>query len=223
MSFCFYVCFKDEWRELTLNDNHNLSLFSRTGTTVLRVLTLIGLFFAAYAFVLGIFEMLQDFQAEEISKLVVVIYVLVTPFTSIAAVLFTFFVHRAARGEGADFQMVLGYAMMVMAAVDNLIYVSVHNSGDSVSFYILAGLELVCFIICFLYYQGIGNGGITLCASIILMLCMALELEESIRYIFSTELSAFISYYFAQTFLNFLVALEGLLFSVFVKTGISHR
>ena len=206
-----------------MNENHNLSLYGKTGTSILRVLTLIGLFFSAYALVQGFFVLIQDFQAQEISKLVVVVYLLATPFTSAAAILFTFFVHRSARGEGADFLMILGYAMMVMAAVDNLIYVSIHHSGDSVSFYILGGIELISLIICFLYYQGIGNWGMTLCASILLVACMALELEEAVRYIFSVGMYAFTSYYFAQTLLDFLVAAEGVLFAFFVKTGIEHK
>ncbi len=206
-----------------MNENHNLSLYGKTGTSILRVLTLIGLFFSAYALVQGFFVLIQDFQAQEISKLVVVVYLLATPFTSAAAILFTFFVHRSARGEGADFLMILGYAMMVMAAVDNLIYVSIHHSGDSVSFYILGGIELISLIICFLYYQGIGNWGMTLCASILLAACMALELEEAVRYIFSVGMYAFTSYYFAQTLLDFLVAAEGVLFAFFVKTGIEHK
>ena len=213
----------ERMEELALNENHNLSLISGKGTGILRVLTLIGLFFGAYALVQAVFALIQYYQAQDVSMLVVVVYLLVIPFMSAAAVLFTFFVHRAARGEGSDGLMILGFAMTVMAAVDNLIYISIHHSGDSVSFYILGGIELVCFIICFLYYQGIGGWGVTLCASILITACMALELEEAVRYFASIGEYDFTGFYFAKTLLNLIVAVESLLFTFFVKSGIEQR
>lgn len=171
----------------------------------------------------SVFVFLADLRMEEVSMLVVVIYLLVTPFSFLASIFFAIFVHQTGRGYGKDMQIVLGYALMVMAAVDNLIYVSIHHAGDALSFYILGGIEVICMVICFLYYQGIGNVGILLCGVILYVACTLLELEEAIRYFLSIQYYDFTGYYFAQTVLDFLLALIGLGFAIFVKNGIVQK
>ena len=203
--------------------NQSLSIPNRVGQMLLRIFTWITLFLGAYSMVQSCFVVLADLRMEEVSMLVVVIYLLVTPFSFLASIFFAIFVHQTGRGYGKDMQIVLGYALMVMAAVDNLIYVSIHHAGDALSFYILGGIEVICMVICFLYYQGIGNVGILLCGVILYVACTLLELEEAIRYFLSIQYYDFTGYYFAQTVLDFLLALIGLGFAIFVKNGIVQK
>ncbi len=203
--------------------NQSLSIPNRVGQMLLRIFTWITLFLGAYSMVQSVFVFLADLRMEEVSMLVVVIYLLVTPFSFLASIFFAIFVHQTGRGYGKDMQIVLGYALMVMAAVDNLIYVSIHHAGDALSFYILGGIEVICMVICFLYYQGIGNVGILLCGVILYVACTLLELEEAIRYFLSIQYYDFTGYYFAQTVLDFLLALIGLGFAIFVKNGIVQK
>ena len=51
-----------------------------------------------------------------------------------------------------------------------------------------------------------------LCAGILLVACTVLELEEAIRYFVSISYYDFTGYYFSQTLLDTLLAVESLLF-----------
>lgn len=189
----------------------------------LRVLSLITLFIGAYSFVQSVLILIQDYEQQDLSMVVVIIFLLVTPFSFAASFFFAFGIHRIAADEGADQKIILGFAMMVMAAVDNLVYVSIHHEGDAISFYLLGGIELICFVICFLYYQGLGNRTMTLCGAILLTACTALELEEAVRYFISIGYYDFTGYYFSQTFLDVLIAVESLLFVFGLRQGIVRK
>ena len=195
-----------------MNKEHTLSLAGKTWVIPLRILTLVTLIIGAYSLVQGVLELVQYYEAQDYSMLVVAIYLLVTPLGFAAALLFAYGIHRMAMGEGADNQIILGFALMVLASVDNLIYVSVRYGGGAISFYILGGLELICFIIGFLYYQGWEPKVLALCASILLVLATALELEEAIRYFVSVSYYDFSGYYFVQTLLDMMIAVESLIF-----------
>ena len=203
--------------------NHLYTIEGKVWQTVLRVLSLVTLFAGAYALVQGILLVIRDWEMQNVSMLVVMIYVLVTPLGFVAALLWAYSVHRMARTENGDMAIIIGYAMMLMAAVDNLIYISIHNEGDSLSLFILGGIELVCFMICFLYYQGIGSHVITLCATILLVAVATLRLEETIRYLASIGSYAFNGYYFVQMLLETLLAVESLLFVFAVKKGFIQK
>ncbi|MCI8793133.1 MAG: hypothetical protein HFG38_10095 [Eubacterium sp.] len=191
----------------------------RRWQTILRVLTLITLFAGAYALVQSVLLLIQDLEIPDLSILVVVIYLLATPFAFLAALMWAYSVHRMAQAGNGDLALVLGFAMMIMVNIDKMVYVSIHREGDSISFVILSGIKLVCFVICFLHYQGIGNRGITLFAAILLVASAALELEEAVRYLIGTGYYALNSYYFIQTLLEGLLASESLLFVFGIKKG----
>lgn len=199
--------------------NHLYTVEGKKWQTVLRVMTLVTLFAGAYTLVQSVLLLIQDLEIPDLSILVVVIYLLATPFAFAAALLWAYSIHRMAQTGNGDLALVLGYAMMIMVNIDKLVYVSIHREGDLVSFVILSGIKLVCFVICFLHYQGIGNRGITLFAAILLVASAALELEEAVRYLIETGYYALNSYYFIQTLLEGLLATEGLLFLFGVKKG----
>lgn len=194
-----------------------LSINGEVWKIPLRVLTVITLFIASYSLVQSALVLIEDYERQDLSMLVVIIFLLVTPLAFAATLFFAYSVHRMASGTEADGQMALGYALTVLAAVDNLIYVSIHHEGDSVSFYLIGGIELICFIIFFLYFQDMGNRPMALCAGILLVACTVLELEEAVRYFISISYYDFTGYYFSQTLLNVLIAVESLLFVFGVK------
>lgn len=193
--------------------NHTLSISSRGWMNFLRVLSLITLFVSAYSLVQAIRVFVTNYGEKDISMLVVVIYLLVTPLLFAASLFFALFVHRF-QYKGSV--LVLGYAMAVLAAVDNLIYVSIHYA-NSLSFHVLAGLELICLVICFLYFQNIGGWGVSLCAGILLAACALLQMEELLRYFIVEKYYDFTGYYFAQTLLDVLIALLGLGFVLSIE------
>ena len=199
--------------------NHLYTIEGRIWQTVLRVLTLVTLFAGSYALVQAILLVIRDWELQNVSMLVVMIYVLVTPFAFAASLFWAYSVHRMAQTANGDMALILGYAMMLMAAVDNLVYISIHNEGDSLSLFILGGIELVCFVICFLYYQGIGYFAMTLCAVILVMAAEALKLEEAVRYLSFIGIYAFNGYYFVERLSETLLAVESLLLVFAVKRG----
>ncbi|MCH5252786.1 MAG: hypothetical protein J1F22_07410 [Lachnospiraceae bacterium] len=190
----------------------------------LRVLTLITLFIGAYALAQSVLELTEAFETQNVSILVVVIYLLVTPLCFLGALFFAYTIHRMSTGRASDNQFVLGYAMLVLAAVDNLIYISIHYKNGAISFYILGGILLICYIICFLHYQDLGTRVLTLCAAILLVACTLLQLEEAIRYFLDPNIPYdFIGYYFSQTVLNTLLAIETLLFVLGLQRGVTEK
>ncbi len=131
------------------------------------------------------FLLLSEYYSNyDVSMPVVILFLLITPFAFVAALMFAFGVHKIAQGNGADKNIILGFAMMLLLAVDNLIYIPIHyrgDNGDPLSFMILGAIELICLIIFFLYYQNWGNKALTFCAGILLVLSFGFEMVEAIR------------------------------------------
>ena len=120
-----------------------------------RVLTLITFFLGAFTLVQAILLLSEYYSNYDVSMPVVILFLLITPFAFVAALMFAFGVHKIAQGNGADKNIILGFAMMLLLAVDNLIYIPIHyrgDNGDPLSFMILGAIELICLIIFFLYY-----------------------------------------------------------------------
>lgn len=193
------------------------SIENKIWQTVLRVLSLITLFIGAYSLVQGILVFIRDIARPELSMLVVVIYLLVTPLGFVAALLFAYAIHRIVSGREAINAVVYGFAAMVLASVDNLIYIGIHHSGDAISFYVLGAIFLICYAILFLYYQNMGTYAMALCSGVLLVAGTVLELEEAIRYFISINVFDFTGYYFSQSLLDTLLAVTSLLFVVALK------
>jgi hypothetical protein len=190
----------------------------------LRIVSLLAFFLGACSLVQCVLMLMKYYEQQNLSMLVVFIFLLVTPLTFAASLFFAFGVHRICADTGSDRLIVLGFAMMILASVDNLIYISIHRSSDSVSFYLLGGIQVICFVICFLYYQDIGTFSLTFCASILLAACALLELEEAIRYIACIELVELTDlYYLVKNVLNTLIAVLALLLLFGLEKGIRTK
>lgn len=207
-----------------MKENHTLSFAGTSWKMPLRVLSIITLFISAYTLAQAVLVLVEDYQRQNLSMLVVALYLLVTPLSFLAALFFAYTIHRMSADRGADNQFIIGYAILVLAAVDNLIYISIHYSGDALSFYLLGGIWLICYIICFLYYQDLGNRPLALCAAILLVACALLQLEEAVRYFLDPNIAFdFTGYYFSQTVLNALLAVETLLFVLGLQKGVAVK
>lgn len=194
-----------------MNNNHTLTLTSKGWGVPLRVLTLINLFLGAFSMVQCIMVLLDYYNNYEISMPVVIIYLLVTPFAFVAALLFAFGTHRIAQGTGADSNIVLGFAMMILLAVDNLIYIPIHYEGAT-SLFILGAIELVCIIILFLYFQGWGNKAVAICGGALMILSFGYEMIEAIRTVNEQGMQLDYMYLLVVKVLNTLLAVLALVF-----------
>ena len=153
----------------------------------------------------------------DVSMPVVILFLLITPFAFVAALMFAFGVHKIAQGNGADKNIILGFAMMLLLAVDNLIYIPIHyrgDNGDPLSFMILGAIELICLIIFFLYYQNWGNKALTFCAGVLLVLSFGFEMVEAIRLLCAADITLTLDtfYNLMKKVLNTLLAVQALLF-----------
>ena len=131
--------------------------------------------------------------------------------------MFAFGVHKTAQGNGEDKNIILGFAMMLLLAVDNLIYIPIHyrgDNGDPLSFMILGAIELICLIIFFLYYQNWGNKALTFCAGVLLVLSFGFEMVEAIRLLCASDITLTLDtfYNLMKKVLNTLLAVQALLF-----------
>ena len=205
-----------------MNNNHTITVGGKVWTVPLRVLTIINLFLGAFAMVQSMMVLLDYYNNYEISMSVVIIYLLVTPFAFAASLLFAFGTHRILQGTGADNNIIWGFAMMILMAVDNLIYIPIHYSGAT-SLFILGGIELVCTIILFMYYQGWGNKALVLCGSILLILSFGYELMEAIRTVNEQGLELDYLYLLVTKVLNTLLAVLPLLFVFGLNTNIKVK
>ena len=197
-----------------MNNNHTITLRDKKWGVPLRVLTLINFFLASFTLVQCVMLLSEYYSNYDISMPVVIIFLMITPLAFVASLLFAFGVHRIAQGMGADRNIVLGFAMMLLLAVDNLVYIPIHYGGDSLSFLILGAIELICLIIFFLYYQNLGNKALTICAGILLILSFGFEMIEAIRLISAEDVVLTLDtlYNLVKKVLNTLIAVQSLLF-----------
>lgn len=200
-----------------MNNNHTITLRDKKWGVPMRVLTLVNLFLASFTLVQCVLLLMDYYNNYEVSMAVVIIFLLITPFAFAASLCFVFGVHRICQGIGADGNMILGFAMLLLLAVDNLIYIPIHyrgENGDPVSFLILGGIELICILIFFLYYQNMGNRALVICAGVLLILSFGFEMLEAVRLIGAEDIdvSLDILYNLGKKVLNTLIAVQSLLF-----------
>lgn len=205
-----------------MNSNHTITLGGRPWAVPMRILTLINLFLGAFSMVQCIMVLLDYYNNYEISLPVVIIYLLVTPFAFVACLLFAFGTHRIIQGAGADNNIIFGYAMMILLAVDNLIYIPIHYEGAT-SLFILGAIELVCIIILFLYYQGWGNKALTVCGCVLLILSFGYEMIEAIRTMNEQGMQLDYLYLLVVKVLNTLLGVVSLLFVFGFNTNIKVK
>lgn len=205
-----------------MNSNHTITLGNKPWAIPMRILTLINLFLGAFSMVQCIMVLLDYYNNYEISLPVVIIYLLVTPFAFVASLLFAFGTHWIIQGAGADNNIIFGYAMMILLAVDNLIYIPIHYEGAA-SLFILGAIELVCIIILFLYYQGWGNKALAVCGCALLILSFGYEMIEAIRTMNEQGMQLDYLYLLVVKVLNTLLGVVSLLFVFGFNTNIKVK
>ena len=179
-----------------------------------RVLTLITLFLSAVALVQSGMILVNEVRLGEVAVPVVVIFLLVTPLAFAGAVFMALAGHRMASEEGGMSALVFGYAMMTLVSVDTLIYIPIHYAKeDALTFYVLGGIELICTVILFFYFQGMGPRILALVASVLLTLSFGLEFVEAVRYFMSFDvLDIYVIYNLVKKTVMALFGLESILF-----------
>lgn len=209
---------------IALNDGNILRIDKPYFKMPLRIVTLVTFFLSTCSLVQCILMFQEYSQQQNLSMFVVVLFLMVSPFTFLASLFFAWGIHKIAGGTGADRPIVLGYAMMMLTAVDNLIYVSVQRGEDVLSFYLLGGIQVICYGICFLYYQDYVTAPLTFCSCILLAGCSILDVTDAIHYIDSLSAMELPDiYYLVKSVVNVLAAVEGFLFLFGIHKGIRTK
>ena len=94
-----------------MNENHTITLQDKKWGMPVRVLTLITFFLGAFTLVQAILLLSEYYSNYDVSMPVVILFLLITPFAFVAALMFAFGVHKIAQGNGADKNIILGFAM----------------------------------------------------------------------------------------------------------------
>ncbi len=205
-----------------MNEKNTLLIKNSLWLTPLRSISIISLFLAAYTLAKGIIFIFFESKSPDISMFLVVLFLFIIIFDGLAAFFLTFGINRIATERPGDKFVLYGYAMLILASILNMIYMTIGNSDGVVRVYILAFIEIVSFWIGFLYYQGILSSWTNKIASLLLLACTGLELFEIILY-FSSEASFdVLGHYFTQNVLDVLIALELVLMSFGIFKGVNQ-
>ena len=136
----------------------------------MRILSWILLFLGAFSMAQAVMIFVNEVNLGQVSIPVVIVFLFLTPFMLLAAWFAAFGVHKTVQGQNGGSSLVLAYAMLILASVDNLVYIPIHYGADTAtSFFILGGIELVAVVLlfCILLISNVllfwhvfsGNGG----------------------------------------------------------------
>lgn len=206
-----------------MNYNHSLSLEKKVFTSVLRILTLVGFFIAAVLLVQVIINLMDFVKQNDISMAVVVLYYLQDVFFVISAVFFAFGVHKIASGAAGDNMILYGFASIILGSIDSLVYCSV-SRNMSWTYYVVYAIMLVCCVILFFYFQGVGSKAMAVFGAIFNFGCILLLLEEMIRYIYSIDTVSLFDIRFAiSRVLYFIVGIVAVVLSIGITRGLPSK
>lgn len=188
----------------------------------MRVLTLITLFLSTVSLVQSGMILINEAKLGIVSMSVVIIFLLVTPFVFVGTLFMAVSIHGMAQEKNKGGWLILAYALYLLAAVDHLIYIPIHYEKEAaVSFLILGGIELICLILCFLYFQNIGPWALAFCGSVLLILSFGLEFLEAVRYVTSfQEVDVYVMYHFVKKLVSLLIGVSSLLFVLGIRNDV---
>ena len=181
--------------------------------SAMRILSWILLFLGAFSMAQAVRIFVNEVNLGQVSIPVVIVFLFLTPFMLLAAWFAAFGVHKTVQGQNGGSSLVLAYAMLILASVDNLVYIPIHYGSDTAtSFFILGGIELVAVVLLFLYFQGMGAKVMALFASVMLVLSFGLELIDALRYTSEVGLDLYVIYNLVKKVMNELFAVISILF-----------
>ena len=137
--------------------NNSIRFLNDMFTAPLRIITIFTVVIAAYDVGRAVLSFVEYSRGEGIDMLLVLLYLLPAPLTFATAVLLFYAAKSILEGKGADMIVTIAFGLMVLSSVANLIVEASTLSSSAISWIILFAIVLICYIIGFLYYQGIGN------------------------------------------------------------------
>ncbi len=181
----------------------------------LRYILLFTVVISAYDTGRAVLSLIELARKPGMDILLVVLWLLTAPLT-FAATVFLFYACKCLReGKSAAMPTTIAFGLMILSSVSNLIsQVNILN-GNGLSIVILCGIVLVCYIICFLYYQRIGTKMMTWFAAGLNVLCGGYYLINGIKLVIEQP-DQLLGYLFTSYATAFLISVSVLIFTIAV-------
>ena len=121
--------------------------------------------FHVFSAVLSFIEYMNAIRGgASIDMLLIILYLLPALLTLLSDVLLLVSGIMLYTNGNADLTMTIGIGLMVLSSISNLIVEASTLSGNGISWIIIFAIVLICYIIIFLYFQGIGNRALAIFA-----------------------------------------------------------
>ena len=183
-------------------------------TAPLRIITIFAVVISAYDVGRAILSFVEFTRGEGFDMLLVVLFLLPAPLTFASAFLLFYAAKSVLEGKNADMAVTIAFGLMVLSSISYLI-AEASTLSEAVSLIVLCAIVLVCYVIEFLYYQGIGNRALAIFAGGMGLACAVYSLINGIilvvheprqigGYLFTSYLAALM---IALTVLMFILSL----------------
>lgn len=180
---------------------NRIRYISETFVSPLRFVGIMTVVVAAYDTGRAVLSFLELVRTPDMDILLVLLWLLTAPLTFGASVCFFYAAKKIYDGQGADLAITIAFGLMILSSVANLISQASILNGKAISILVLCGVTLICYVIGFLYFQGIGTrlmamfaGGLGVaCATYYLVIGIRLVLAEPqqiLGYLFTSYLTA---------------------------------
>lgn len=186
--------------------------------TPLRMVLLFSVVISAYDVGRAILSFIELVRQPDMDVLLITLWLLTAPLSFAACVCLVYACKRMMDGRSAAMPVTVGFGLMVLSGVSNLISQASILAGNGLSIMVLCALVLVCYIICFLQYQRIGTRPLTIFAAVMGVLCGGYYLINGIKLVIEQP-NQLLGYLFTSYLTAFLVAVSTLLFVIAVDYG----
>ncbi len=200
------------------NQNDEIRISNPAFLAPLRILLIFTVVIAAYDTGRAILSFVELVRQPNMDVLLVLLWLLTAPLTFAASVCFFYAYKRLTEGANVSMPVTLGFGAMVLSSVSNLLSQASILNGNGLSIMILCGIVLVCYIICFLYYQRIGVKALTVFAAIMGVLCGLYYLIQGAKLVID-EPQQILGYLFTSYLTCLLIAVSVLIFVLAIDVG----
>ncbi|MCR4605522.1 MAG: hypothetical protein K5639_05930 [Eubacterium sp.] len=192
--------------------NNSIRYLNEFFTTPLRIIAVFTVVISAYDVGRGVLLLVDCFKDERVSLLLALLFVLPAFLSFASAFLIAFAAKRIREGIGSDVQVRIALGSLILSAISFMMsQFGTLNLPDEMSSIILSAIVLICFVIVFLYYQGMGNRALAVFAGIMGLACGVYYLIYGAT-LLKDDINNVLSYDFVSCVTSCMIALLVLIF-----------
>lgn len=184
----------------------------------LRMILLLTVVIAAYDTGRAVLAFIDLVKKPGMDILLVFLWLLTAPLTFAAAVSLFYAYKKLTDGANIAMPVTIGFGLMVLSSVSNLISQSSILNGNGLSIMILCAIVLVCYGICFLHYQHLGVREMTIFAAGMGVLCGGYYVVQG-AILIGVEPDQLLGYLFSSYVTSLMIALSTFFFVLAIDYG----